>query len=252
MHEMAYTDFVSSGGAAEFCDKLRNDDDFEEPEEGWSIAQNEVYLHDWCSDLYETETMAYEKLRDLQGTQIPRLFAQVRLSIKPTDIEEYVGADFFEVKGILLELIPGSALEQLADAIPQESWQPVVDEAIEIVHELSNHDVLNKDVRASNIVASPIGDKEHRYRVVMLDFAQCRFRGNDESDLDWGRAKWSQDEEGAIGLVMQSRLKKRGYDLNYIPSRRFAQWVERESHECERVRGFWTTLYQFICIPSIP
>ena len=62
----------------------------------------------------------------------------------------------------------------------------------------------------------------------MIDFAQCRFRGEDESDLKWGRAKWSQDEEGAIGAVMKARLKKFGFNLKYKRSMRYLEWAERE------------------------
>ncbi|EME79971.1 uncharacterized protein MYCFIDRAFT_176973 [Pseudocercospora fijiensis CIRAD86] len=45
----------------------------------------------------------------------------------------------------------------------------------------------------------PDGDE---HRVVMLDFALCRFRKPEESDAEWGRAQWRPDEEGAIGAVV--------------------------------------------------
>ena len=39
--------------------------------------------------------------------------------------------------------------------------------------------------------------------VVMIDFAQCRLRREDEDDELWKQAKWSEDEEGAVGYVLK-------------------------------------------------
>lgn len=89
-YESAYIDFVRSSRAQDFLDKLRNDDDFEEPEEGWDIAENETYLHDLCIDMFKAETTVYTKLQSYQGTQIPRLFALATLSIKPPYLENGV------------------------------------------------------------------------------------------------------------------------------------------------------------------
>ena len=235
--ESAYIDFVRSGRAQDFLDKLRNDDDFEEPEEGWDIAENETYLHDLCIDMFKTETTVYTKLRSYQGTRIPRLFAPVTLRIKPLHLENGVDSappdsELFQVHGILLELIPGFTLAQLdEDKAPRTSWQAIVDQAIQTVHILSDHNILNGDIRTSNILITPDADAQGGYRVIMIDFAQCRFRGEDESDLKWGRAKWSQDEEGAIGLVMKARLKKIGFNLKYEGSMRYLEWAEGEGDE---------------------
>lgn len=235
--ESAYIDFVRSGRAQDFLDKLRNDDDFDEPEEGWDIAENETYLHDLCIDMFKTETTVYTKLRSYQGTRIPRLFAPVTLRITPLHLENGVDSapsdsELFQVHGILLELIPGFTLAQLdEDKAPRTSWQAIVDQAIQTVHILSDHNILNGDIRTPNILITPDADVQGGYRVIMIDFAQCRFRGEDESDLKWGRAKWSQDEEGAIGLVMKARLKKFGFNLKYEGSMRYLEWAEGEGDE---------------------
>lgn len=67
-----------------------------------------------------------------------------------------------------------------------------------------------------------------KYRVVMLDFAHCTFREPEETDKQWGRKKWNQDEEGAIGLVMRHRLKKLDYDFPFEHSNHFLEWAETE------------------------
>ncbi|TGO45749.1 hypothetical protein BCON_0368g00010 [Botryotinia convoluta] len=67
-----------------------------------------------------------------------------------------------------------------------------------------------------------------KYRVIMLDFAQCTFREPEETDKQWGRKKWNQDEEGAIGLVMRHRLKKLDYNFPFEHSNHFLEWAETE------------------------
>jgi serine/threonine protein kinase len=226
--ESAYTAFVRSGGAEKFLKRLRDDDEFEEPEGGWNDVENEAYLHDLCLDMYNAETSAYQRLEDQQGITVPQLIAQVSLDTRPPDANTEAFGGLFEVKGVLLEYIRGFTLAELDTKAPPDSWQPIVDQAIKIVDILSDQNILNKDVRSSNILAMKDKNYESGYRVVMIDFAQCIFRREDESDLEWGRAKWSQDEEGAIGMVMQSRLKKIGFDLKYTRSLRYLEWAEKD------------------------
>lgn len=53
---------------------------------------------------------------------------------------------------------------------------------------MSDHDVLNKDVRPDNFIVNwSYHNEEYMvFRVVMIDFSQSRLRIEDESDLDWG------------------------------------------------------------------
>ena len=69
------------------------------------------------------------------------------------------------------------------------------------------------------------------YQVFMVDFGLCRFRGQDESDLNWGQAKYTKNEEGAVGLVMKMRLGKHGFELNYERSQRYIEWIRGEEEE---------------------
>lgn len=232
--EMAFTDFVKNGGALDSLDRLRNDDDYEEPEEGWNTVENETYLYDWCIDMFKAETMMYDKLKDLQGKEIPYLFAQVRLPLLGSSQDETMGScaaeNLFEVPGILLELIDGPTLSKIAN-IPREDWSEVCEEAVRVVRLLDDLSIRNEDVRPGNIMISrsPSEKPEKKYRIVMLDFAQCVEREPEQTDAEWGRLKWNQDEEGAIGLVMQHRLKRdHAYDWPFHHSHRFLEWAEGE------------------------
>ncbi|KJX97044.1 hypothetical protein TI39_contig585g00001 [Zymoseptoria brevis] len=190
--ENEFAKFVASGEAAPFVSKLRDDDDFEEPEEGWSAAENEAYLHNWCSDLFVTEVRAYDTLRALQGKQVPRLFKSTEFGV---------------VKGLLLEYVPGPTLTEMPDVMPKESWQGIVDQAVGVVR------------------AVPDGDER---RVMMVDFGLCEFRPEGMKDEEWGRKKCTKDEEGAVGAVMKTRLAKKSFELRYESSSTWSDFAETE------------------------
>jgi hypothetical protein len=60
------------------------------------------------------------------------------------------------------------------------------------------------------------------------DVGLCKFRGTDESELDWGWEKWRQDEEGAVGYVTKHRLGKFGFALLFNHSQRYLGYAEKE------------------------
>lgn len=266
---------VGRGQAAEFVRRLREEEDFEvssrkptryrgspglslvssrlqmcksvwkakstsppqEPDEGWSAAENEAYLHNLCNDLYATEVQAYTVLGDLQGKQIPKLYSSATVPLgcssqRVKSNHEAQAQGFFTIKGLLLEHVPGPTMTEMMNTIPRHSWQQVVDQAVHIVHLYSQLHVLNKDVRCSNFVVNETVPDGHEHRVVMLDFALCEFKSPNQSEHDWGRAKWTQDEEGAIGAVMKTKLAEYGFELNYTPSHAWIAYAERE-HEGE-------------------
>lgn len=230
--EIAFGDFANSGDAAEFLDRLRNDDDFHEPEGGWDMSQNETFLHDLCLDMFEAESAVYHRLKDFQGKEIPHLLAEVRLQLSSSQETTISPAtEFFEVKGLLLELIDGHTLSEIAKHVPREDWGEVCEEAVRIIGLLHDFFIRNEDVRPSNIMISRPAS-ENKYRIVMLDFGQCVLREPEESDEEWGRAKWKQDEEGAIGQVMKHRLKRDfDYDFPFQNSFRFLPWAPGEDDD---------------------
>ncbi|KAF7950819.1 uncharacterized protein EAE97_002371 [Botrytis byssoidea] len=221
--ETAFVECVESGDASQFVDRLRNDEDFEEPEEGWNMRQNGAYLYDLCLDMYEAESTVYQRLENLQGKEIPQLLAQFTLQATAAlDTVLDKVTKFFEVKGVLIELIDEYTLSDLPTKAPKESWGDICNEAVRVIRLLDDYSILNEDVRPSNIMITrqPTQDK---YRVVMLDFVHCIFRESGETNKQWGRRKWNQDEEGAIGLVMRYRLKKLDYDFPFEHSNHFLE-----------------------------
>ncbi|KAF8824560.1 hypothetical protein F5879DRAFT_927769 [Lentinula edodes] len=122
-----------------------------------------------------------------------------------------------EVPGILLEYVEGQRLDTFsADALSPTRCQKCVD----VVVELGDRGVLNKDVRLENFIvpSNPgvSGSPKTCREAVIIDFAQARLRWQDEDDEQWKRVKWSTDEEGAVGYVLQ---KKGGWA--YQPTYRY-------------------------------
>jgi hypothetical protein len=229
-YEAAYVDFVRSGGAMEFRRKLRAEEDVGDSGT-WSSAENEAFLQDYCVDTFEDEADVYDVLRDYQGAEIPVLLGSVQLKGSPSSSEDiaHEHGDLLNINGLLLEYIPGITFAEINEEnLPRTSWQDVVDQAIRITHIFSDSNILNEDVRPANIIATPDSTKECGHRAVMIDFGLCRFREEGEPESDWGRAKHTQDEEGAVGMVMATRLRSYGFELEFKPSRRYMQYAEPE------------------------
>jgi hypothetical protein len=233
----AYTEFVMSGGVEGFLLRLGDKQFRDETEEDWNAGQIEAGLANDMREMYRAETTVYDRLGDVQGKMVPRVIAAVELGIAPADINfNDQQQQHFQIKGILLEYIPGFSLRDLGTKAMPDSWQGVVDQAVEIARSLGDHDILNRDVRPDNFIVSHRGgvngqeeeeDPGGGFQVFMIDFGQSRVRREDESDFDWGRAKWQQDEEGAVGLVMQHRLRKLG-TISFTPSGRYLEFAETE------------------------
>lgn len=232
--EDAYVSTVRSGEAAEFVRRLNDESiDFREPEEGWSTAENEAYLQNMCSDYFSDETKAYDVMKSLQGKQIPRLYSAVSLPLERRNFGESFDqdTDLLCIPGILLEYIPGPTLSTMTDVIPRQSWQGIVEQAVQNVRAYSSLGFLNRDVRPSNFVVNEQVPDGHERRVVMIDFAVCEFREDDQSDDEWGRMKWSEDEENAVGCVMQMKLERVGFDLEYERSSPWHMYAMGEDDE---------------------
>ncbi len=138
--------------------------------------------------------------------------------------------EHFQVKAILLQHIEGFSLSYLGFNAHLDGWQGVVNQAVRVAHALGDHNVLNGDVGLGNFFVSRCQDggdsNSGDFRVFMVDFGQSQLRRDEKSDFDWGRAKWKEDEEGAVGLVKQHRLQKLGREIAYAPSLRYLEFAE--------------------------
>ncbi|KAJ4007665.1 hypothetical protein NW752_010333 [Fusarium irregulare] len=225
--EQTFVTGLGSGEVDELLEKLRTILGYQhEREEEWNVAENEAFLAEELRKSFDAEVATYARLKEYQGGFIPRLLTAVTLEVTPPHpILSLPQQEFYRTRGLLLQYLQGFSLRSLVDNAPKESWQDIVDQAIRIVHILDDHEIINYDVRPANFMVVP---KNGNYEVFMVDFGQCRLREEDESDEQWGLAKWTADEEGAVGHVMRMILKRAGFQLSYEPSLRYLAWAPGE------------------------
>jgi serine/threonine protein kinase len=224
--EKEYINAVQTGVAHQLLHNLHTIPNFEEDtSETWDDGQIETFLTDQVHELFDTETTVYDTLRDIQGKLVPRLVARVHLalSVPNVGIGHTNTAELLHIKGILLQYIDGFSLSKVQDHAPKSEWQGIVDQAVAIIQVISDHGILNRNVRPDNFIVQR--DRSGCYQVFMIDFGLARLRGWNESDRDWAKAKLNKDEEGAVGLVMKKRLAREGFKLRFENSDRYMEWA---------------------------
>ncbi|KAJ5152071.1 hypothetical protein N7492_010366 [Penicillium capsulatum] len=198
-YEEAYHKFLSDGRAPDFISSLPPSS-FDEDRENWDDGQYEAYCHHILNRLYNAEVETYETLQDLQGNDIPRLYARVTLPI-PASFEDPSLQQWVDIPGILIEYLDGFDLTDLHQHAPKETWQSIGDEAMRIINVIGDRGILNTDVNRRSFNINP---KDFKAR--MMDFGNCRFRRDFGSEDEWRSAQAHEDEEGAIGTMMQVKL----------------------------------------------
>lgn len=149
------------------------------------------------------QKLKYKRLKDIQGRDVPLFLGRVTMpgySSQSMAVSKYV-----DCPGILLQYIEGFPLTDPASYAPKETWQNICEDAIRIVNIIGDRDTLNEDVKPRNFIVhkEPVGS---HFKVFMIDFALCKFRRQDQDEQDWREWKAMQDEEGAVGYVMQRYL----------------------------------------------
>lgn len=107
----------------------------------------------------------------------------------------------------LMEMASGFRINAIADHTPRECWQRIRGEAIQIIHRMGDRGILNENFKTRSFIVKKDKWAGSGYKVVMIDFAVCNFRKDYADGVDWSDAKAIQDEEGAVGLIMQDRLE---------------------------------------------
>ena len=207
------------------------DDYYEVEDDPTAGGGFEYYLKCQAHKMFSAEHTTYMRLSPLQGKEVPRLYGVIECDLR-IDLGEDRGGVVTEiVPGLLLEYIPSMTIRQLvktwtsrADALPNEVLAKICETAVEVIDHINDLEVLNEDVRIDNILtrdpflvprpeASAVysGDTTPwtlvEHPVVVIDFAQCRLRQPHETEAQWGHAKWMEDEMGAAGFVLASKVK---------------------------------------------
>ncbi|KAF1962645.1 hypothetical protein CC80DRAFT_521704 [Byssothecium circinans] len=205
--EGEYRTFVNNVGASDFfkicSDRLCSDEDWAEKErKNWNKAQHEAFLQYSCRKFYNVEAEVYDRLYDVQGKDVPRFFA--RLSMDPPSNSTLDG-EYLGIPGILLKFIRGFPLTDIANHAPRDDWQYICEDSIHIVNLIGDRGIRNGDVKTRNFLVRKNADTR-KFKVFMIDFGLCTFRKQNEDDREWRELKALEDEEGAVGLVMERKL----------------------------------------------
>jgi hypothetical protein len=95
------------------------------PEKSEKSAKYEAIMWRECEGNFNRETEAYERLQDLQGTTIPRMYAHVRLVLQDPDVPQDLldsadTARYFEIKSKAFSCKPYPAI--LCRSCPLRCW----------------------------------------------------------------------------------------------------------------------------------
>lgn len=161
--------------------------------------QVEEYYHDLVRKWFKTEVKAYQQLQPLQGICVPKFFGTV--AFDDQSLSRMPPGILTEVRGILLQFIEGSQLDELDSECPLVRTHRHIGQAavmcFERIHSLG---VLHGDVRLGNLMV-----RNHDGRVFLLDFALSTLRGKHESDLEWTERVRRENEVFAIKEFLQRK-----------------------------------------------
>lgn len=197
-----------------------------------SDGEFEAYLARRAVAMFEAECATYNRLSDLQGKQVPRVFGVVQYTYEvtvpsPTGDGSAPTTYTETVPGILIEYVSSVTLRELVKTwtartppLPNSVLAALCEEAVALVDHVSDYDVLNEDVRLDNfLVRTPFVKNRAvsthpqplalvAHPIVLIDLGQCRLRRPDEDNEAWRAAKQNEDETGAVGFVLMAAVRK--------------------------------------------
>ncbi|KAH7210758.1 uncharacterized protein BKA55DRAFT_600040 [Fusarium redolens] len=218
--EAAYQSFLKKGAMGPFLEEMDRDEatseipstlaEIREGPDG--IVRFEAALWRITNQDFRTEAEVYERLKDLEGVSIPKLYALVRV-VAPGATPASPKEDYQTVYGILFEHI------QETRPATQEDWTSLIQRAIDATYEVNKRGIILDDSSPRNVVV-----KASTYQPFLVDFAQCFFKDKLirkwvnsgvaaegqgwDGDANFCEAADTLDNSGTIGQSMVRRLKK--------------------------------------------
>lgn len=142
--DKAFKDYIDSG-LAQAAIKCFEDVDiahvvlafgevFEEASPWKQLGLDECRYYHLAHEMFTCECRAYQELLALQGQSIPRFISSVTLSSEDMSQKH----PCLEISGILLEYIDGFKLKDMPAHVPEESWDTLVLDAMDVARKI-NH-----------------------------------------------------------------------------------------------------------------
>lgn len=211
---------------------------------------DEIRVQSYCLKMYRAELEVYRRAREhnIDGIDVPRFVSSVRIPASySSKICQVQSSSIKGVPGILMQYVTGFPMVDLYDTpsppAPREAWKSIVDDGVRIVqYFMQKMEVRNMDesiARNSVVHWNPV---EGNWKCKLIDFGHCEFRQKGTRKWKWRCDQASTDEEGMVGRVMQTRLKKaKGFEYTY----------ERSQYSEELARDF-NSLFDTGIEPSEP
>lgn len=195
-----------------------------------------------CEDEFETELDAYQKLEELQGRFIPKLYTSV-VSEPWAEAAPEIQAEWLVCHGLLIEYIDGSCLRDLilehADLDPEKDDLPWGDIARSIacaINIFPSYLFHHDDLHPRNIIVRQGGSYKPE-DFVIIDFSKGRFIGpyprTNEEDENYGsdHSSWHFAEKALLYEILSNsptiKLRSTGRkELLEYGSCRFGHWFE--------------------------
>ncbi|KAG6376915.1 hypothetical protein JVT61DRAFT_946 [Boletus reticuloceps] len=194
-------DLSGEDGPEDSSGEDEDEDEDEEDEEFRFLKEEHYYRLMMIS--HESEIRAYERLKDLQGSAIPRLILTGQFL--PPDERA------IQPPALLFEYIPSISLFD----ITAQALTPVIrEQLLSIIESLPSHGVVHNDITLTNIHFTP---PERPVRGFILDFGCSLVREEVDDEEEWvllgtGDLRWAkrmlEDES-----IRQSRVPRSRFQL---------------------------------------
>jgi hypothetical protein len=188
LHELLTCDLLDFGA---------DQKDEEDVKDIWKDPQWETWVYAFSQKMYEIEAEVFRRMEHRGGVDIPQLVAFVDLPCSKSN-DPHLRNVIDDVPGILMQYLPGFPLTDLythptSRDVPRDQWRPLVLFMRATIKRMRKRGIGNRDIDHRNTVVcwDPISG---RFRLVLIDFGHCFFRGEDMSEVDWWKKQWETDE----------------------------------------------------------
>ena len=173
------------------------DDEGNPLSEGASAWAHEAFIQHAVSNDWKKEHIAYDRLRSIQGKEIPILYAAIIIDApgKPSDIVS------LPCGALLLEYIDGQSLEDVARYLPPSEFHKIYQATLSTLHMIARLGVINLDAVARDWLLRK--DVKSGLQPVQIDFGQAQVQKN-ESLQEWLNMAYGSNQEDRIFLSLKN------------------------------------------------
>ena len=178
--DKAFKDYIDSGLAQAAMKRFEDVDTddvilaygevFEEASPWKQLGLDECRFYHLAHEMFTCECRAYQELLTLQGQSIPRSISTVTLSSESISKKH----PYLEISGILLESIDGFKLKDMPLHVPEESWDTLVLDAMDVARKVNHAGIIITDAGVDNTMIRRV--RGGQYEPVLIDFASTLFR----------------------------------------------------------------------------